>query len=463
MEKSNHKEFEKNWEDYFSQAEVSPPKTVWLAIENELGKSEAQKNKRAIFWYRSAAAASIVFAVVISLNQFLAVEEAPELSTTKTGSDKSSYEYETGTPNPSEKSIPLLTDDDDNSAEDLARSEPDLVISTINQDKTFDDTRAITRTDQSHKEKGFEQQVEPISFFANNNNREPSILCDLKRKQLNNDIQVALMELDKIFKVPIEDTRSLVDNGTFKPNFWTGINASSGLYLPGGGSSDDAIAASSFEQSNEDVFSLEDTRNFDFSSQDQSGPAYTFGLDFGYQLAPRWTVQVGLEYANFESETSTSLIAQSTDDRRIVHDSNFETIDQSTYTPSFAPSVALDNQFEFVSIPLKAGYAVINRKAKLVLTAGVSSDIFIQNTLSDQAGNFSTETVTSGENSIYRSLNWRGLSGLQFRYPFADKFQFMLEPNFRFSLNDFGKEGTGVETRPNIFGVNAGINYSFGK
>ncbi|MEM7549765.1 MAG: porin family protein [Bacteroidota bacterium] len=291
---------------------------------------------------------------------------------------------------------------------------------------------------------------------------------DLKPKSSPLGSFVSLQEPDELYKVPVEKEIIKKKSDSNLMAFWAGVDVGSGSYSPNssfsGNTSDvffsDSESLASLDPSVEGVrFDLNNTGLT--SGEESSGSYYSAGINFGLNLTSRWSIQSGLAYANYGSGTSTNLISEQGEEQVAIHFSNLTELDNSDEV-LFTENVNLDNRLEFVSVPLIAGYAVVNRKWKLIINAGLSSDFFVQNTLSGVNG-LSDQSISSDDNTGFRDVVFRGITGLELNYPFAKNYSFTLQPNVRFSLNEATLSETNITSRPNIFGVNLGVRYLFGK
>jgi hypothetical protein len=199
-----------------------------------------------------------------------------------------------------------------------------------------------------------------------------------------------------------------------------------------------------------------------------SGLAYSIGVNVGTKLSERWILQGGVNYLTQSSNyTANSVVVdnnfQSPQAESInVYKSQVQlTMDASS--AKVAPTVpyTVNNNVQFVSLPVQAGYLFVNRKFGLQLNAGVSTDLFLQNTISPEGGGISSTTQSRGEDSPYRSLNFSGLMGTEFSYKLGSRYRVALNPGLRYPFNSLYKTNTGVESTPLTFDVGLRFRYIF--
>ena len=133
---------------------------------------------------------------------------------------------------------------------------------------------------------------------------------------------------------------------------------------------------------------------------------------------------------------------------------------QSTQFTSTSP-YTINSISEYVSIPLQAGYLLIDRKIGLQLNTGIATDFFIKNTLTDASGKFSTYSESAGNNSYYRTLNWTGLVGTEISYKVAKHYRISLVPGLRYSFNSVLKSSASNTLNPMVWDVGFRFRYIF--
>ena len=111
----------------------------------------------------------------------------------------------------------------------------------------------------------------------------------------------------------------------------------------------------------------------------------------------------------------------------------------------------LANNFEYVAIPLKLGYQLINRKVGVSLSSGISTNFFLKNTLKDKSGTRNDVEVTNGVSSPYKSLNFNGLLGAEISYQWNEHYQLAIVPDYRLSLGGVTKTDAFIQSKPTAF------------
>jgi hypothetical protein len=188
----------------------------------------------------------------------------------------------------------------------------------------------------------------------------------------------------------------------------------------------------------------------------------------GTRLSKRWTIQGGLNYLTQSSDyIATNVVAG--DNFQTLKAESINELDKlpqladayasSKLTPTFPYSV--NNNVKFFSVPVQAGYLLVNKKFGLQLNAGVSTDLFLENTITPEGGSLNVTTQGRGEDSPYRSVNFSGLMGTEFSYRFGTHYRVALNPGLRYPLNSVYKNDVGVQSTPLTFDVGLRFKYIF--
>jgi hypothetical protein len=198
-----------------------------------------------------------------------------------------------------------------------------------------------------------------------------------------------------------------------------------------------------------------------------SGLAYSIGVSMGTKLSERWVLQGGVNYLTQSSDyTANSVVVVGNDYSSLKAESLNAFSPQLTDAPADTKVAQtypynVNNNVRFVSVPVQAGYLIINKKFGLQVNAGVSTDLFLQNTITPDGGGLTKSTVGRGAESPYRSLNFSGLMGTELSYKLGYRYRLSLNPGLRYPFNSIFKSDTGVEANPLTFDVGLRFRYIF--
>jgi outer membrane protein W len=129
---------------------------------------------------------------------------------------------------------------------------------------------------------------------------------------------------------------------------------------------------------------------------------YSLGLNFGYQISKRFSINSGLFFANR---------AQSSKSASLASISNFT------------------NNIYYLDFPLKFNYYLLSKKSKLYLTGGANFSYFLANNVSYRKE--SNNEVLSSKGDDLNSINIAGIFGIGIDVPIYKRWAFNFEVNYQ--------------------------------
>jgi hypothetical protein len=250
-----------------------------------------------------------------------------------------------------------------------------------------------------------------------------------------------------------EDQRSDKDKGDER--LWTSVGVAAGGFS--------AVNSGASASSPSTGFATSNSSTVPDKQAKASGIAYSIGINVGTRLSKRWVLLGGVNYLTQSSDYVAT---------NVVGDNNFKTLKaesinelqsdaltSSRLAPTFPYSV--NNNVRFFSVPVQAGYLVLNKKLSLQLNAGVSTDLFLQNTITPEGVSLDKTTQGSGDDSPYRTVNFSGLMGTELSYKFGQRYRVAINPGVRYPLNSVYKSDVGIQSTPLTFDVGLRFRYIF--
>jgi hypothetical protein len=202
-------------------------------------------------------------------------------------------------------------------------------------------------------------------------------------------------------------------------------------------------------------------------SQDMSEAiATTIGFDFGVKLGEKWTLESGLAYTSVENNGTASFnvvdiysIDNNFIDQEITTNGG-ETVTSGLSSREgsreieehFDHEVALNNSVQFASVPVKAGYFLVNNRFSMRLNAGLSANYLMEGNISDP----SRKIVNSADLNLYNDWSFDGIGGLEFGYSIFEKIDLTIEPNYRHSITPISNSAKS----PSRILVQTGLRYT---
>ena len=300
---------------------------------------------------------------------------------------------------------------------------------------------------------------------------------DLASKGIDADMtEEDLYEIDHIYLIPIMPKgASKIKRKPENSRFLAGLDFSTGVFDPnfqqGGGTfasaSGTTFADARVESVNDQLTSFNAT-NKDFllvrSAGQETKPeiAYSYGANFGFRISRRIILQSGIAYRKANTTTTTrGYFEDPVNNTQIPIVASYQYQLDGLSAVKRTAETDLNNQYEFASIPLRAGYVFLDRKVNLTLMAGVSSELFLHNRIGSNNSDFETLSTSSGEGSPYKRVYFNGSLGTMLGYTLAKNYLITVEPSYRFAVNSFTREDFYLNSYPSSFMVSFGVAYNF--
>lgn len=459
--------FEQEWKDAFEDASEQPNPGVWSNIERDLAYRQMASLKRKARFYQWAAAAAMFIAAFLGMNYLISDKTINTGELSDAGIQNTELNQQTFT----NGSTRALTSGDSgqnevnniNSVNDINSEHNSFTGNNTNGSNTnFNSGYALL----GHSDE--DQQIEP-TFLA----------LALEGKRIDQaevayavDANTERRMYSKAINGKFAQRKSRKAHGSEK--FWAGVGVGSGSFDPNYQSGPSNLLASSLNLSTAENYAA--TNSFRIESQSpavregmKSGSTIDMGLNFGVRVSENWIVESGLYFTQADAVTQTNVvvespnvvepIAASSETRGVTELNNLvgtEKIIQYSYQ-----DVNFDNQFQFASLPIKAGFILIDSRLNIVLNAGVATNLYLGNKLEDPNSDVANVSIGPGKSSPYREVSFAGLGGLQIGYALFDQVEFTIEPYMRQPITSLTKQNTSFVASPSGLGINTGIRYRF--
>lgn len=520
MERRN---FEDAFKDAFQGAEQSPSENVWTNIELELERAETGKVKRRLLFYQVLAAASVSFAVIMAGVGYYALNsnspqtnlasntttveqnrkvqdqnldqiqnqnqntgttqtehQGNNLSTrndaatnlqsstssksNRTGIEKLKHEAQ-GSVNVASESVASNGQKNVPPPVSATRHNTNLaVVNSTAQDgsvtkksgigNTTNSTPALVNSDDDLIATNFLRERQLPELYA----MDPvSITLKTEEESIADPVALMFQRLNDLERQMRDDSEKR-EKKSQAESLWTSVAFSAGNYNAGSPDISQTPGMANASITNAIAY------NSNVSNQTgASGVSYSFGMAVGKRISGRWVLQSGLNYMNNSSDYTSN---------QVVHSEDFKNFKAATLTDLRTSADAENNvlrtaeytvssSLEYLSIPVQAGFIAIDRKLGLQFNAGVSTDLFIKNTIDPEGSSIQSTQIGRGSESPYRATNFSGLVNTELSYKFAARYRLSLNPGIRYPFNSIYKEESGISAAPLIFDVGVRFRYIF--
>lgn len=330
------------------------------------------------------------------------------------------------------------------------------------EDEKKSDTFVGVLTDASDESLISSNLVAPSSEIEKSDDTH-SALRSIQGFSHEDKLHAVLMEAPYIYSIPgVAIIRENEKSKSESSILWAGLNLGSSLFDP------NFQEGTNFQpRTSPALFSSVDNsresapQEASFKESTDPGISYSLGVNFGVRLTERFILQSGVGYAQRRSSTNSTTYLQ--DNKNISKTPAYLGGAKSDDGPNALSNVSQDyqlmNSFEFVSIPLKAGYLIVDRKIGIMILGGVSADLFLSNTLSESNDKIDEIKVEAGSASPFRDVIFNGVIGAEFSYEISRNYHLTLEPNYGVALNSFTKSASSFSSNPQTFGLSAGLKF----
>ena len=163
--------------------------------------------------------------------------------------------------------------------------------------------------------------------------------------------------------------------------------------------------------------------------------AYAFGLETGKRIGKRFMLTTGLEYVRYtaSAQSNFTMATSSYGQQEAFLNNNAAA---SIYSVDVVNTdvYELNNSFEYLTVPLEAGYLLFNKKVGFIISSGLAPGFFLKNTVNDKSGQYADVVQKAGSESPYRPVNINMQVGGELFYQLGQHYRIGIEPTYRFSL-----------------------------
>lgn len=456
--------FEDSIKKALDGAEAEPQSHVWVNIELQLEREKAALLQRRMRRYQMLAAASLVFAVSVSLGLYFSgsqipadppanIAQAPERSDAGLGEQPAVSSQRVA---PEEQSAgarsaaaPVAESADRSSPASPGRQAVRRSLTPPT------DEISVAWVDATHRPRG---SVTPgVRKPSSRLVADPDVKLPETKEVQEDPVQAMLARLaarEAALREEKENNKESVE----WDNLWASVGASAGSFT----STNAGISATqnSFAARNSSIAARE---------VKASGTSYSAGVNLGTRIANRWVIQGGVSLINQTSAFEASNAVRGGTEGLQFRPASMASLrdaagNQHSYLDNGLVATApydVTNGVRYVTVPLQAGYLIVNEVIGVQLNAGVATDIFLENTISAEGLNIETETIRAGQDSPFRTINFSGLVGTEISYKLGNRYRIALNPGLRYPFSSVYKSELGVRSSPLTFDLGLRFRYIF--
>jgi Outer membrane protein beta-barrel domain len=501
MENWENQNFESEWRKAFDGAELTPSASSWESLDARLLHRENVSMKRAILFYQRLAAASVAILLMVGSYAFFVVSNSSK--------DKSIVHTDGPKINKADSSAVFSGADEGGNSKEIADeynatlspAKGNLVRANENLDASITTSKSkeiLFETDTKQTRKlaiegtdsgGQLQGNVRVADVANRNidnqtsNAVPLEDDGQRNKQINK-FRVTYGEVARVNPLPLDalppiflptdyaiayrlaDLRPAVKakrQAARPDNAWASVGFSAGNFnadtrgsdLVQAGGMSDYTKANLQPLQNDPAASLKEEKI-------QTGTSLSFMVSAGKRIFKRWVVHGGVNYLNQTSNSTSKIVEVAPANQLVAADANLTGYSiESTRAVTYSTPNEIKSTFQFITVPLQAGYMLVDNKLGLQVNGGLSPDFFLKSTVYDQATRIETVSNASGKNETFNTVSLTGIGGVELSYRFLKHYRVSLAPGFRYSLTSVYKENSLVSAKPLVADIGLRFRYLF--
>ena len=409
MERYNSETIDQAFSDAFFEKEMAPPPHVWANVREGVLIPPSRKS-----WLLAAAVIS-----VMSVASFLFYNQVTE-------SNVSNTTVQNEAQNASNPELVLADKPEENVEKELQSQV----------------TGSTTEGNQIHQEEAHARLVDLSDAVMTGNDRvridDAGIVLTKQDWDLEDDgTQIALSMVPFWKKMP---------NNSPGTGYWAqaGFGAGNSGTIDGMSASMDASVAEMFLDGSS-VQAIETTSEIE-------GTSFSTGVSAGMGLGRKWIAEAGLAFNTSRLQGTTNAI-ESVDGYKLP----------VYFQPRFDGDLAFVSPFtissnlQFLSVPVRVGYRIIDRKVGWLVTSGVASNFLVKQSIESAAyDNFNVPK----ESSPFRRAYLSGTVGTEVYVGFAS-YQLGLNSQLGTALSNLTKPEASFDLKPSFWQIGLNIRYIF--
>ena len=513
MDSQKPNNFEEEWKKAFNDASFTPPTDMWERIEHDL---KQKKRRPFLFFLRPSAMLSGVAATLVLALGGILIFDQKESKTQTTVINKNTKKVSANFQNnnsktenfaittPNSTQLNLSTENND-VKETHALSETDIKnrvsytkTSTINNQLQALSTANFAKPTIVDKEPYVptSSNIKPLESFniqtldnqANKNisvaQNDDKIIIDLALLKYHDyqylGSRYTLSRNKLVFEGKANEVTVVASNDS---KFWLGVQSGVSPFNPNMKLGDlntvamaqaDAFATASNRPVLGSSPSVSEPKPKILIAQPQnvirSGLSINSGVAMGYKISKKWNFESGIRYLRGNSTLNSNTYAFKQNGYVNTFFANYlmqNSANQSVKITNVQINTVIadvsqfGNRYQYLMIPLQIGYEIgLSKKIALNILAGVSTDIFLQNTIIND-NSILEKSIFNASSDVYKPLNLSGLGGVRASYLISKRWQLNLGSSYQYSLFSGINNSTSLQMRLKMFGLNYGLNYRF--
>lgn len=452
MKNQEKGKFEDAWQKAFDGAEQAPSESVWLGVEQSLNKTATVVMKRRVVFYQRLAAASVFFALLLGgLSTYFISDSGYEKTRGLTERNTNTNQSNEEKTNPTQLDKEKIAEENNVENNEVKASKENVSeIPSVNSVAFVPDNSHRSVAKEASAKDFFQPEIEKGKQLVARNYPSllttiPALTIELEGSMREVTIARKLPAMPAVFMDSKKDKKA-------KENLWASLGASTGNYSPslGGGTVSSPIQIRNYTTAGS---------SSTLSSASSKGSVFSIGMNIGKRVSEKWVLQGGVSYLNQAIGYTSNIVALDANNTALASVANYAGSKAFSSVVATSP-YEINSTNQLISLPVQAGYLLVDRKFGLQLNSGIATDFFLQNTLTDKSGQLDSYSSAANSDSPYRMVSWAGLFGSEVSYKIATQYRISVVPGLRYSINSVLKSNSSP-AKPLAWDVGFRFRYIF--
>ncbi len=426
--------FEYFLKNRFEGVEIEPDPYVWTRIDSSLANLEAKRyrNKLLIFQWVTAASVLLALSVVIWMWNGQSQYRNSELTSHETNPSLSLSEVH-----------PLIL------SEQPGKNLKNNAHIKLSPSKNGKKILAAGNKPGKFSEKSIGSVNMPASH-------QPQIYLKLTSKYIFNPIDRPAAPPGPGYRDTFIYETSVLESPGVPKNLWAGVNFGSGYFNPNLSDGSNLMMAKNNPMTGSQlssIYSPYSNNNNTLLKNSTYYPdiTYTYGIGMGGDIGKHWVIHGGINYQFARSYGNIYNYALAS------ASNNFTNLSSG----ASSPLIGVDNNFEFISIPLTFGYILYNLRIQWIIDAGIAPSFLLKNTFTDPGNVYPEFIIRPGKDSPYRLAYLNGIAGTSFNLNLNRFYRISIQPAYYIGISNLMKNSGSLNLRPSFMQVSGSISYLF--
>ena len=390
-------EFENIWQDAFEGASITPSEEVWNGIASRMDNNSGKRNWVTILLIAATVTVAFAFPLTVGNSEYEFRPQEAEITSTNQAEDLNSGNLAT-------------------SPDDLAPGKSDRVVVAK---EPIDQGQVIDRVE----EPAFDNEMTAATLSSTDLGMGASSEKDITYQLLQKEPGSGL---NQYYILPAYKRKE----SNFDRSLMAFGNINSGRQTAGNFSTMDFVGGSADFENGPDLSNRKNSNR-----SEDGGATFYVGLGAELPVSKRINLTAGIGYQNQRLNGTSNTI----------YEENGKQFPVGIYDPLLPGTIFLSENYDyisnnqFISVPVGAKFALVNKRVKLRFGLGLSPDFMLSHRVT--SSEYGTSKTSLSE-TAYNTVQFTGLVNLDVLLPIHTNYGLAIETGLRQGLVPYAQNGS---------------------